>query len=81
MITKEIILNMTNKGQVSYKDKSKLDLVAFKVLTSSSEARREYLRSLSVKYGVDMMVVFSLAYVLGEDEDYDELVSTIENMI
>lgn len=41
--------------------------------------RREYLESLAEDYGVPVKVVFSLASVLGPDEDFDALVTEIED--
>lgn len=41
--------------------------------------RREYLLSLADEYGVDKSVVFDLASVLGKDEDFDALISELED--
>ena len=41
--------------------------------------RKEYLISLADEYGVDVDTVFTLASVLGPSEDFDGLVSTIQD--
>jgi hypothetical protein len=41
--------------------------------------REEYLRNLAAEYGVPTDFVFELAYILGESEDYDGLVSALED--
>lgn len=41
--------------------------------------RREYLVSLAEDFDVDESVVFSLASVLGSSEDFDGLVSSLED--
>ena len=48
-------------------------------LETISNNRRQYLDSLSEEYGVPQELVDSLAYILGENEDYDGLVSSIED--
>ena len=42
--------------------------------------RMEHLRELSDTYGVEFHVVKQIAAMLGEEEDYDGLVSTIEDI-
>ena len=42
--------------------------------------RKEYLKSVACDYNVDEMIVFSLAEVLGESEDYDGLINEIEDL-
>lgn len=42
------------------------------------ENREAYLRELSEEYGVDYSVVEALAKALGEDEDYDGLITELE---
>lgn len=42
--------------------------------------RNEYLRSLTEEYGVDEHTVFSIAEVLGENEDFDGLVTHLEDI-
>lgn len=42
--------------------------------------REEYLHSLADEYGVSDDVVWSLAEVLGPSEDFDGLVSLLEDM-
>jgi hypothetical protein len=41
--------------------------------------RREYLESLAANFGVDMDVVLTLASALGPNEDFDGLVSELED--
>ena len=43
------------------------------------ENRREYLTSLAEEYGVSVQTVFSLASMLGSSEDFDGLVSALED--
>lgn len=42
--------------------------------------RREYLDSLAAEYDVDKESVYMLASVLGKSEDFDGLVSALEDM-
>jgi hypothetical protein len=44
------------------------------------EDRMDYLKSLSGEYGADMMTVGGIAELLGEGEDFDALVSTLEDL-
>ena len=41
--------------------------------------RDDYLTCLSEDYGVPIESVYSLAYILGENEDFDGLVSALED--
>ena len=41
--------------------------------------RREYLESLAEEYGVPAGKVFAIASVLGPDEDFDALVTEVED--
>lgn len=41
--------------------------------------RREYLESLADEFGADTDTVFALADILGESEDFDGLVSELED--
>ena len=41
--------------------------------------RNEYLESLADEYGVDTETVFAIAKLLGPDEDFDGLISAIED--
>jgi len=41
--------------------------------------RDEYLESISEDYGVPVSTVYSIATILGEDEDFDGLISSIED--
>jgi hypothetical protein len=42
--------------------------------------RKQYLESLAEDYGVDVSTVFILADLLGPEEDFDGLVSTLQDM-
>jgi len=42
--------------------------------------RRDYLRDLSETYGIDLQTVFALADILGPDEDFDGLVTSLEDL-
>lgn len=44
------------------------------------ESRDEYLECLAEDYGVDIHTVYQLANLLGEDEDFDGLVTALEDM-
>jgi hypothetical protein len=44
------------------------------------ENRADYLRQLADEYGVDAYMVQSAADVLGPNEDFDGLISTIEDL-
>ena len=43
------------------------------------ENRKEYLKSLSEDYGIDFETVEALADMLGESEDFDGLISALED--
>jgi len=43
------------------------------------ESRKDYLKSLSDEYGIDFATVNYLADVLGETEDFDGLITTLED--
>ena len=43
------------------------------------ENRKEYLTAMSEAYGVDEETVFLLADMLGKDEDFDGLISMLED--
>lgn len=45
-----------------------------------SHDREDYLRMLSEEYGVDYYTVSCMADVLGENEDYDGLISALEDL-
>lgn len=45
----------------------------------TTEQRDAYLRGLSEDMGVPMFVVTSLAEILGPEEDYDGLVTALED--
>jgi len=42
--------------------------------------RIDYLRDLSETYGIDLQTVFTLADILGPDEDFDGLVTSLEDL-
>ncbi len=41
--------------------------------------RTDYLNSLSEEYGVPKAFVYSLAHLLGENEDFDGLINSIQD--
>ena len=43
------------------------------------QSRKDYLISLSEEYDVDKSIVFSIASMLGSEEDFDGLVSLIQD--
>lgn len=43
------------------------------------ENRREYLQNLADEYDVDINIVFALAELLGKNEDFDGLVSELQD--
>ena len=43
------------------------------------DTRSEYLDSLAEEYGMDIDVVLNLAELLGPNEDFDGLVTTIQD--
>lgn len=43
------------------------------------ENRKEYLENLASNYGVEKAVVFEMASILGENEDFDGLVTSIDD--
>ena len=44
------------------------------------ETREDYLNDLAVRFCVNPMIVSGLAGILGDEEDFDGLVSAIEDM-
>lgn len=42
-------------------------------------SRKEYLKSLADEYGVSIHTVYSCAELLGESEDFDGLLSALED--
>ncbi len=44
------------------------------------ENREDYLKGLADDFGVDEAVVFGMAEILGEDEDFDGLVCELEDL-
>lgn len=42
-------------------------------------SRQEYLHSLAEDYGVPTSIVYALATTLGENEDFDGLVTSLED--
>jgi len=42
-------------------------------------SRKDYLISLAEELGIDKQVVFTVASMLGESEDFDGLVSTLQD--
>lgn len=43
------------------------------------ESRKEYLESLADEYGVDIDIVLNIANLLGPSEDFDGLVTSIQD--
>jgi len=43
------------------------------------KSRRDYLEQLAEDFGVPANVVFTLANMLGKDEDFDGLVSSVDD--
>jgi len=43
------------------------------------EDREDYLENLADNYGVPPMVIYEIADLLGENEDFDGLVSSLED--
>ncbi len=43
------------------------------------ENRKAYLEDLAECHGLDVIIVFELASILGETEDFDGLVSSLED--
>ena len=43
--------------------------------------RKDYLKSLAEEYGVDYSVVRTLAYTLGKNEDFDGLISELNDYV
>lgn len=41
--------------------------------------RDDYLRDLADTYGIDTAIVFSLAAILGSEEDFDGLITSMED--
>jgi hypothetical protein len=46
-----------------------------------NEERQQYLRELAENYDIDEDIVFMLAGLLGENEDYDGLITSIEDIV
>lgn len=44
------------------------------------DSRQDYLESLAEDYGVDLDTVEALADLLGPDEDFDGLVSSLDDL-
>jgi hypothetical protein len=42
-------------------------------------SRKEYLLSLAEDFGIDKSAVFTIASMLGETEDFDGLISSLED--
>ena len=46
-----------------------------------TDERMEYLESLAEGFGADIEDVLAIAELLGESEDYDGLLTTLEDML
>ena len=44
------------------------------------DSRRDYLDSLADEYGVDTYTIYVLADLLGESEDFDGLLNSLEDI-
>lgn len=44
------------------------------------ENRKHYLKCLSEDYGVDLYIVYTLADILGKQEDFDGLVAELNDL-
>ena len=44
------------------------------------ETREDYLNNLAVRYNINPMIISGLAEILGDEEDFDRLISAIEDM-
>ena len=44
------------------------------------EPREDYLNDLAVRYNINPMIISGLAEILGDEEDFDGLISAIEDM-
>ncbi len=42
--------------------------------------RENYMTCIASQYGVDLMIVTSIAEILGDDEDFDGLISNLEDI-
>jgi len=42
--------------------------------------RKEYLEDLADNFGIDVQTVFTLASILGSNEDFDGLVTALEDL-
>lgn len=49
-------------------------------LEHGAETRAEYLEMLADDYGIDIDTVHAMADVLGPNEDFDDLVTSLEDM-
>jgi len=45
----------------------------------TNEERKEYLEDVAEDFGIDASIVFEIADLLGPDEDFDGLISTLED--
>lgn len=46
-----------------------------------SNERMKYLKSLSHDYQIDLDIIISLAILLGSNEDYDGLITSLEDIL
>ena len=45
-----------------------------------TKERYDYLKELAEDYGIDLNTVLTIADMLGEEEDYDGLISTLNDL-
>ena len=43
------------------------------------ESRKDYLNQLAEEYGIDVKTVYALASILGPNEDFDGLITSIQD--
>jgi hypothetical protein len=66
--------------QYSYEELKKVDLTS-EYRARGFSCRSAYLVSLANDYGINPDIVFALADTLGRSEDFDALISSIEEYI
>ena len=61
-------------------DMSKMEKIDCPYILNGYENRRDYLEHLAEDFGVPFRIVAALASMLGKDEDFDGLVSSIDEI-
>ena len=67
-MTKEEVLKIYNDGNMKEIDKDKFDLMAFKIMTTISKDRLEFIRGLTNKYGVYVCLLMILSTMVDDEE-------------